>query len=432
MKKFLKYKRYATIFLAFLVAIGGFTSSQTKVHAVSNAPSEATANTAEHSIATGTLEVKNDISKDEAAKIAILFIANTLNSNPECKWNRDTKISTITTLYGDSENVSGYAIQLTKKGQDNGYIVVSATGDLNLIQEYGYEGKPLFYAINSGDFDKVYYTAPLAYAVKKNNTLYGLDSSSKKTVTLILDQLQEKFKHNPNKLQKNRDILEKVRNVGFDLNMFMGTSGQNGTDSGYGNIYDSYAYVNNKYGSGWTSSYWGTIASLVTPHLLTEWSDNNNCTLVAMTTIFEYFRNQNIMSGIPATNTINSDVKSIATSYGYTPESGTNPWYISDIATDLLKKYGNTTGSSNSVYVWTFSTVTDDIDAKRPLISNINSGYYADHSVTVVGYSDFSRYWYDDDKEFLKVYDGWTKDGRYIDWDLFCDSTLASFTHIKP
>ena len=47
-------------------------------------------------------------------------------------------------------------------------------------------------------------------------------------------------------------------------------------------------------------------------------------------------------------------------------------------------------------------------------------GYYGNHTVTVVGYNEYERDYglYTQKKTFIKVYDGWTKQERYIDSSL--------------
>ncbi|PWK15772.1 hypothetical protein [Tumebacillus permanentifrigoris] len=388
-------------------------------------------------VAKESVAEKKEITLQEASKLAIWFMADNIKSNPDCIWNSETRIAQVTTLYDAEDTVTGYAVQFTKNETDNGYIVVSAMGDQNLIQEYAYEGTPLFNSITDGQFDKAYYVAPLTYAVKNGGGVFGLDDLSKKSVKIPPDKLKNQFKHNLNKLYNNKEALNKIRTVDFNLLPYMGFAGTASNASGYGGITDTTAYVNDKYGSGWTAAYYGTLQPNIYAHLLSDFEPNvNNCTLVGLTTIFEYYRTNSIMSSIPSSNsTLYSDVKKIASDkYGYTAVGGTPPLNISSIATDLMRKYGNTSGSSNSVYVWTWSTITDDIDRKRPLLCNINSGYYTNHTVVVVGYNAYSRNWYDNNKEFFKVYDGYTYSNRYIDWDEFSSTNgpYASFTHINP
>ena len=132
-----------------------------------------------------------------------------------------------------------------------------------------------------------------------------------------------------------------------------GYSGQISGESGYGGIYDPYAYVNNRYGTGWTLS---SLTYLnVTPRLQND-LDAANCTLTAITTVFDYQRSRG-ESGIPSSiSTLYNNVRSIAYGYGYTYNGGTNPAYADDIVTDLWHQYGHSTGRGNNDYLLSLST----------------------------------------------------------------------------
>ena len=93
-----------------------------------------------------------------------------------------------------------------------------------------------------------------------------------------------------------------------------------------------------------------------------------NCTLTALTRVFSYYEKNYCKNNIPDAPTLYKDIRAIAVGYG------------------------------------------------RPMLLNILSGYYADHTVTVVGYCTFSKGTgiFKDTGRFLKVYDGWNLGNRYI------------------
>ena len=103
---------------------------------------------------------------------------------------------------------------------------------------------------------------------------------------------------------------------------------------------------------------------------------------------------------------------------------------MTDIVDDLWDKY-NYTGYGSNTYTWTYSTYTTEVTNNRPALINITFGYYADHSVTLVGYRTYTKS-LSTDKGFLKVYDGWTTANRYIDYASYNISTTASITKIFP
>ena len=209
------------------------------------------------------------------------------------------------------------------------------------------------------------------------------------------------------------------------------TAGQLNNQNGYGGIYNTYDYVNDKYGKGWSSKNWGTLEPNISRFLMNDLDENaNNCTLTAITRVFAYYRDNQNMSKIPDNGTLYEDIKNIAEKYGYTAKTGTSPTKINNIINDIFKKY-DYSGKGSSIYVWSFNTVKKEIDAGRPLIFNIAFGYYANHTVTVVGYSEFTRTkgMIKETKKFIKVYDGWTNNDSYIDYDLL---NFGSFSVAKP
>lgn len=371
------------------------------------------------------------ISQEEAGNIALWYIANDIKDNTDSIWSKDTRISKISNLYDENDNVTAYCFELknVNSDSDNGYIMVSATGDNSLIQEFSYTGKPPYYSANVDNFDKVYYTAPMEYAVEKDKKLFSTDKKEVKR-----KDIKSKMKHNKEKLKKNKNIINRVKNDDhLKINEWMcGYNGQITGESGYGGITDPYKYCNDRYGTGWTlksSKYLN-----VTPRLQADLEATaNNCTLSSITMVFDYHRTQG-QAGIPSNiSTLYSDVRTIAKKYGYTASAGTDPTKADDIVTDLWVKYGHKTGRGNNDYILDWSTAQAEIDQNRPFVFNIAFGYYSNHSICVTGYCIYKgSNWYNSDTEFFKVNDNWTKDNRYIDWDAWGTSTLGSFTKIFP
>jgi len=137
---------------------------------------------------------------------------------------------------------------------------------------------------------------------------------------------------------------------------------------------------------------------------------DNDCTLVSITAVANWYRS--IYPNIPNdTSDIYRDVLEIGKKHGYTTKSGTNPTIIDNIVEDVFKKWGYTVEASNT-YIWTFNTFVEQINQPNynPLLFNIATGYYASHTVTVIGYRDF------DVADFLLVKDNWSTSTRYIHW----------------
>lgn len=100
-----------------------------------------------------------------------------------------------------------------------------------------------------------------------------------------------------------------------------------------------------------------------------------------------------------------------------------------NVCEDYLQDY-NYNSNCNGVYIWSFnSQVKGEIDAGRPVILNITSGYYGNHSVVVNGYEIYEINGVE--YPFIQVSDGWVYGYRYIDYNDFARSTLASFNTVS-
>lgn len=367
------------------------------------------------------------LTQEEAGNIALWYMANDIRDNTDSNWRKSTRISKIVNLYDENDSITAYSFELKNGNTDNGYIMITATGDNSLVHEFAYSGKPSYYNAMVDNFDRVYYTAPMEYIVEKDKKLF---SDNKKEVKR--KDIKSKIKHDKNKLEKNKNIINRVRKSDhLKINEWMcGYDGQISGESGYGGIYDPYTYCNDRYGTGWTLKSYKYLS--VTPLLQGNLEPGaGNCTLSAITMVFNYHRAQG-QYGIPSNlSTLYADVRSIGVEYGYTPDGGTNPTYADDIVTDLWLRYGHSTGRGNNDYVLDWGTAQAEIDQYRPFVFNMANGYYANHSVCVTGYCIYKgSNWYNTDTEFFKVNDNWTTNNRYIDWDAW--GTFGSFTKIFP
>ncbi len=136
---------------------------------------------------------------------------------------------------------------------------------------------------------------------------------------------------------------------------------------------------------------------------------HNNCTIASLTRIINYYlKDKNKFE-------IYDEVFGIAKKNGYFKSIGTLPLLISHIANSYFKK--NKIGiRARGIYLGNFySHVKGEIDNFKPLLMNLGSGYYKNHSLVVSGYSIYK--FRGMKLKFLHVYDGWNKDKSYIDYN---------------
>ena len=195
-------------------------------------------------------------------------------------------------------------------------------------------------------------------------------------------------------------------------------------------VIDLKKYVKDNYGDGFTECASGTVEPKVQKFLMKDMEGGAcNCTLVAIARILAFYRDNEGKDQIPANTKLYGDIKAIAAIFGYDFEKGTNPVKINNIINYMLTKYGYG-GKGKSTYIWNFNTVKRQIDKGAPLILNIAFGYYKNHTVSVVGYNEFSKGAgiFKKKKRFIKVYDGWTDVNSYIDYERM---NIASFSQVK-
>lgn len=386
-------------------------------------------------------ELENStISEDEAGTMALIFVANSIKSSADTNWDKDTRIKRIVPLYGEGDATTAYCFELAKNGQDNGYVTVSASDDMNLIQEFSDSAKPVYSGLTKDESKKVYFTSALEYFVKDSNVRGNNNFTDMRGIKVEASKVKNKFKKDKKVSSENKPIRQVIQKKGkLNLNDWM-LGGSPGNP--YGGISDAYAYVNDAYGSGWTANYYNSLESKITKHLTSEFPDDNNCSLIALSTIFQYWKNYGGCTALPSSfSTIYSDIKTIASTnyfttadglfktYWYTPQDGTRPDYIDDIVTLMFKKYGYTNGRGNNDYLLQWSVAKAEIDQGRPFCFNLANNPYPNHTITVYAYSAFKKSG-SSDVCFLKVADGWTTDSRYIDWNQFIG--FGSFTKVFP
>lgn len=369
-------------------------------------------------------EAGNEKESDVFGLYAVWFIANDMYNNPESKWDEKTRISNIVEIR-DLEGLSlGYTFELKNKNNNNGYVFVRQNEDELDIAEFSYEEKPLYLVPEiNGSISDVYMDGIGEYFIlTKGKKLYNLNGE-------IVEEKIIKDHSNKDRKALNPSINNQLKSLGKSISEWtVGYAGQisgaSGTNAG---ITDPYKYVNDRYGTGWSQSTNKVLS--VTAYLQSYFeSGANNCTISSITQAFNYFRGTH--SKIPSSiSTIYSDVKTIATKHGYTKSGGTPPTKINNIITDVWKKFGYSTGSANTDYVISFSTIVSEIKNNRPVIFNNANGYYSNHSFLIKGYRTYVKG--SSTKNFIRLNDNWSTGERWMDYSAWnCCGSIVKF--VKP
>ncbi|MHB8063841.1 MAG: RHS repeat-associated core domain-containing protein [Ruminiclostridium sp.] len=166
----------------------------------------------------------------------------------------------------------------------------------------------------------------------------------------------------------------------------------------------------------------------------------NNCVLIGTTRIIQTLINRYSVIGDLPLKSYNKQVydfvESIAKrNYNYSNEAGV-PFPIDNdnLVEDALNKYGFLLYDANNKYLINanFNAMKKSVDDNMPFLLNCSAQYvntecvnihvtnnptYTDHTVTGIGYQEYSTVV--GSINLIKVYDGWSSTPRYIDYDEF-------------
>lgn len=361
------------------------------------------------------------VTESEAKQLAILFVAQNIN-NDDMTWNNSTKIAHTVTLYDEKNNITGYSVELENNGMSNGYVVVSADAyDENIIKEFSSKSEPLYKDVISDNVDKIYYISPLEYYVENNNKVLSLDGENMSKQVFVqmvenetVDDEVATFSIENEESKVVNYNVEIIRENPIDITPFV--TGSQGTS-----INDPLTWLRSKYSrtATWTNDGYGTLEPGITAFKQNDLeADANNCSITAIATVVYYYKHIKGYDNIDSSITdIYATVRAKAVARGYTASKGTDYWDIDNILTDTFAEYGyDMKGNNDYVNLW--NTIKKEITTNwSPIILSMTGGYYDNHTVTIVGWTQFKSSEDSETVRFLKVYDGWTTSNRYIDYE---------------
>jgi hypothetical protein len=376
------------------------------------------------------------ISENEASTVAVAFVASLMRNNSAIQWKDNTVLEDVTYLYDENENLTAYNFQLSKDGVDNGYVIVSADTNQDLILEYAFDGAPEFLQ-ESFSYDKVYYFSALDIAYKSGNDY--LDSKGKKSTENDVKKGKDKSKKNPEKSNNNKKSVAKYTDKDTITsaewkagkvdrvdpkdekgNNRMQMMADDGTENGA--IINTYVYVNYTFSPGWSSAYWGnSMEDYMPKDLAYQCSSNPNCGLVALTNIMGYHRNRGYASKIQSNRV--DRYNGLYTASWQVPNAwiygGVSAYKIDEVAVKYFQNLGYIYSHGNDWTQWgiDWPMVVTEIDNMRPFVvdplTDAGGTDYEAHAVAAYAYSAYSQDGFE--VHFLKVADGWYNNtGRYL------------------
>jgi hypothetical protein len=204
--------------------------------------------------------------------------------------------------------------------------------------------------------------------------------------------------------------------------------------------------------AAWLKEYRGPYFVPVDRHVITGYprlqmkdvpEHKLHCSLTALTSVFLYYARLGYDRLPDRQDYLFRRIRSLAYHRGIylSPLFGTIPFLIDRLAKATWKYYGYPQASAKNRLFWQSGRqarqpVSAELQADRPLLLSLASGYYRKHTVTVYGYE---RYVSEEDPSeeriFLLVNDHWTEAARYVELlslDPFYGGSCFEFCFITP
>lgn len=203
-----------------------------------------------------------------------------------------------------------------------------------------------------------------------------------------------------------------------------------------GYITDPQNYLYNRFGETFTRDPAQTkILSYVGAWTMDDYEVNvGNYTLVSASNIFIYWA-INGKSQVPTNkDDIYRIVREEGVKLGWTANNGLWPQYNDSLITDSWRRFGYNSGNGYTLWVWSWSDFTGEINANRPGMISINSvDPYRGHTVTLKGYTEYVKTGWSD-RRFFVIKDGWDRSDRYLYYGIegeLCTHIMV-FTKVNP
>ena len=203
----------------------------------------------------------------------------------------------------------------------------------------------------------------------------------------------------------------------------MKPNGQNEAFSGYGGIENPDLHCRVTAGDGWEME-----RDVVIPEV-DGFSQNQlesgapNCVPVSLTRVLQAFARKGYVRVPLPPEEIYPHVRRVAVRHGYDPRKHGlfydlfvyTPFSIGRMAAEAWQAFGYEHGSGKNRYVGRLRHIRAHLDMGMPVLLNLAFGDYPSHTLTVTGYRVYvragRRY-----RVYLRVFDGWSPETRYIDW----------------
>jgi hypothetical protein len=386
--------------------------------------------------ASNNVNDSTSVSIEEARNVAINQIVGDMQTSDNATWKTGVNISKITALFDLDNNPSAYLFELKdKQGNDNGYIVVSASKNENPIIEYSYQGQPFINTAKSvtqadsqkshpgkkakKDNIKLYYLGDLTYLDEvqlDDNTTQAFDISTSDYKDVNIDDIKKIKKDKKTDTQYSQlwDFVSKNH-----LKTQQSTGGSNPPDN-------SSTFITNPslYESGYSSSSSKDCTGYnITYNVMSDFRNGGVCAPTAATNLCEYWRSRNYSKyhALEKSSGWQGTFNSFYSLMGTSSSTGTLDSKVSPAYINYFKQVGLscsssfTSGTNYGNYI--VSALNNDSPCHLILHGN---NMYGDHSVLALGYKQYV-YTYafgmiGKNSNYIRIEDGWISSPTRFVW----------------
>lgn len=314
------------------------------------------------------------------------------------------EVGNVITMYNEDDNISGYCVDVNRKGVQNGYVVVKFC-----------ENEPVISEFCIGDNVKNPYDDIIAesqldaenlvfYSIGANE--YHIYSLRENKVTGLGKEVISKKEYDEYKTRVKDSKKEAKRRT------FFGLADTDKSITNYTAL-DGWTVVSNNYEGSVIDSRTITGASSLTYFCSADVSNAGKtyaCSVVALCNLMKYYKAR----GYDKIESSFSTLYDIMwTKAGTSTTGGTTDGNEAIAAKKYLNELGYTC-SYNSYWFDNYSDFTRDIMCQQPCIFTYGAlfnGVKGGHAVLVVGYVNTSSY------RYLQIADGWNSYLRYINFN---------------
>ncbi|OMF34680.1 hypothetical protein BK133_11760 [Paenibacillus sp. FSL H8-0548] len=350
-----------------------------------------------------------------AQQAAAAIILDELVLNKETTWSKDTKLKEPVKVYDPSGKHVAYLVDIIDNEKTaEGFVMVSAFLDDEPIMLWATDGQ----SINSEEATNIKDFQEIRTATKEvvwfGGLKFGIKINKADGSEIIIDESQhiyDSVKSESYPIPQKEDPINRQKWAHI-MSIPLGSPGQSNPSDGVTNIDPS------TWESGYNSIdkyYIDGVANQKQWHYTTTGGVNQStgCSPTAGSNIVKWYANT--YPSLNPTNNQANIVMALRTTMGTTQTSSgtgiTDHYNIDDGLQTYFRNNGRPNAEVQNGLFPDYSAWKIRVSTGNPTLQSYwSQNYFGDHTVTVVGYKEFVRSWYESNSKYLVVKNNWQSD----------------------